>query len=80
MFAVSPGLASAWSGYTYSEGTHVDIVLANLVREGQVIDFYYYDSGEYRSAEVIDVDTSGFGADVGVYDIDSGEYRTFDMD
>ena len=36
--------------------------------------------GEYRSADVESVESSGSGAEVEVYDHESGEYRTFEME
>ena len=75
-----PTISLAWDGYDYETGNYIEIDKGNLVREGEEIEYYDYESGEYRSGEVQDIESSGSGAEVEVYDYDSGEYRTFDMD
>lgn len=72
--------AVAWDGQDVDSGTDVEIDSGNLVREGEDIEIYDHDAGEYRNVTVESVTTSGFGAEVEVYDADSGEYRTFEMD
>jgi hypothetical protein len=70
----------AWDGYDYESGSYVEIEKGNLVREGEEIEYYDYESGEYRTGDVESIESSGSGAEVEIYDHDSGEYRTFDMD
>jgi hypothetical protein len=70
----------AWDGYDYESGSYVEIEKGNLVREGEEIEYYDYDSGEYRTGDVENVESSGSGAEVEIYDNESGEYRIFDMD
>ncbi|WP_273994320.1 DUF5334 family protein [Vibrio parahaemolyticus] len=70
----------AWDGYDYESGNYVEIEDGNLVREGEEIEYYDYESGEYRYGDVESVESSGSGAEVEVYDHESGEYRTFEMD
>lgn len=77
---VIPITSFAWNGYDYESGNYVEIEEGNLVREGEEIEYYDYESGEYRYGEVQDIQSFGSGAEVEVYDYDSGEYRTFDMD
>ena len=72
--------ALAWDGYDYETGSYIEIDKGNLVREGEEIEYYDYDSGEYLNGEVQNIQSSGSGAEVEVYDYDSGEYRTFEMD
>lgn len=72
--------ALAWDGYDYESGSYVEIDKGNLVREGKEIEYYDYESGEYRFGNVESVQSSGSGAEVEVYDHESGEYRTFEMD
>ena len=79
-FLIFPDLAVAWDGYDYDSQSYIDIEKGNLVREGEEIEFYDYESGEYRTAEVEDVQGSGDGAEVEVYDYESGEYRSFEME
>lgn len=61
--------------YSFMQQRH-----GNLVREGEEIEYYDYESGEYRYGDVESVESSGSGAEVEVYDHESGEYRTFEMD
>jgi hypothetical protein len=75
-----PITSLAWDGYDYESGNYVEIEKGNLVREGEEIEYYDYQSGEYKYGEVQDIQSSGSGAEVEVYDYESGEYRTFDMD
>lgn len=75
-----PVISFAWDGYDYESGNHVEIDKGNLVREGEEIEYYDYDSGEYHYSKVQDVQSSGSGAEVEVYDYETGEYRTFEMD
>jgi predicted CopG family antitoxin len=70
----------AWDGYDYESGDYVEFEEGNLVREGEEVEYYDYDSGEYRYGDVESVESSGSGAEVEVYDYESGEYRTFEMD
>ena len=72
--------AMAWDGYDWDSGSFVEIESGNLVREGETIEIYDYNNGEYKDVEVESIDSSGFGTEVEVYDWDSGEYRTLDMD
>ena len=73
-------LSLAWDGYDSESGSYVEIEDGNLVREGEEIEIYDLETGEYKYVEVESVTTSGSGAEVEVYDWDSGEYRTLDME
>ena len=75
-----PATVLAWDGYDYESGNYVEIEEGNLVREGEEIEYYDYESGEYRYGDVESVESSGSGAEVEVYDHESGEYRSFEMD
>ncbi len=74
------GSLFAWDGYDYETGSYVEIEKDNLVREGEEIEFYDYESGDYRYGEVQSIDSYGSSVEVEVYDYETGEYRTFDMD
>ena len=71
-----PTQGYAWSGYNYDNGSHVDIEKGSLVREGNDIEIYDYNSGGYKTVEVESV-SSG---EVEYTDPDSGETVTIDMD
>ena len=66
----------AWSGYDYDKGEYIDIESGNLVRSGQEIEVYHWDSGDYTYEDVESV-SSGT---VETYDWNTGEYKTYDMD
>ena len=42
----------SWDGYDYDKGTHIEIGKGNLVRSGNDIEVYDYDSGEYRTFDM----------------------------
>ncbi|MGE7367913.1 DUF5334 family protein [Neorhizobium sp. NPDC001467] len=70
----------AWDGVDAESGANVEIGKGNLVREGETIEVYDYDAGEYRDMEVQSIDSSGSSVDLEVYDNESGETRTFNME
>lgn len=72
--------ALAWDGYDYDAGANVEIEQGNLVREGESIEYYDYNSGSYRTGDVESIERSGSSVEVEVYDDESGEYRTFEME
>lgn len=70
----------AWDGYDYESSTYVEIEKGNLVRVGEEIEYYDYESGEYRTGDVESIESSGSETEIEVYDYESDEYRTFEMD
>ncbi len=70
----------AWDGYDYDKGSYVEIEKGNLVRHGEEIEYYDYDSGEYKYGYVESIESYGSSVEVEIYDSDTGEYRTFEMD
>jgi hypothetical protein len=78
--AIFSSSASAWDGFDYEQGTHVEIGKGNLVRPGETVEIFDYSRGQYKEVEVQSIYGNGSGATVEVYDHDSDEYRTFDMD
>ena len=70
----------AWEGYDWETGNYIEIQEGNLVRSGEKIEIYDWDSGEYKNVEVQDVDSYGSTTEVEVYDYESGEYRTLEME
>ncbi len=72
--------AFSWNGYDYDKGSYIEIEKGNLVREGEEIEYYDYESGEYKYGEVESINSYGSSVEVEVYDSDTGEYRTFQMD
>ncbi len=75
-----PSLSSAWSGYDWNTGNHIEIESGNLVRLGQEIEVYDYATDDYIYVEVESIRSSGSGAVVEVYDYENGEYRIFEME
>ena len=79
-FSVFANSAAAWTGSDSETSGTIEIESGNLVRQGETIEFYDSDSGDYRSADVESINTYGGTTEVEVYDHDAGEYRTFEMD
>lgn len=75
-----PSTSNAWNGYDSEAGSNIEIESGNLVRQGETIDFYDHESGDYKSADVESITRFGSTVEVEVYDYDSGEYRTFEME
>lgn len=73
--------AYAWTGYDSDAGADIEIDAGTLVRQGETIDFYDHNSGDYKTGDVESINQAyGSGVEVEVYDHDSGEYRTFEME
>ena len=72
--------ASAWDGTDTDSGASVEIDSGNLVREGNEIEVYDHEAGEYRDVTVESIERSGSSVEVEVYDTEASEYRTFEME
>lgn len=71
--------AYAWDGYD-DNGHSIEIEQGNLVREGEDIEVYDYDDGEYKDITVESITSYGDSVEIEAYDNDSGEYVTYEMD
>lgn len=69
----------AWDGYD-NNGHSIEIEKGNLVREGEDIEIYDYDAGEYKDVTVENISSYGNTVEIEAYDYDSGEYVTYEMD
>ncbi len=67
----------AWDGYDYNTNSYIEIGSGNLVRAGNEIEIYDYNTLEYK---YVTVEGFGYGGELEVYDYVTGEYRTFDME
>ena len=72
--------ASAWEGYDWDKGNYVEITEGSDVSEGDIIEIYDYEYGDYRQVEVTDVTETSGGVEVEIYDRDLGEMRYLDME
>ena len=70
----------AWDGSDSESGASVEIGEGNLVREGETIEIYEYNTGEYKDVEVVSIEANGSTVDIEVYDSETGEYRTIEME
>ena len=70
----------SWEGYDYDTDSYVEIEKGNLVRSGEEVEVYDYDSGDYKDYEVESIIGNGSGAELELYDYETGEYRTLEMD
>ena len=60
--------------------TELMLKLIKAIWEGEDIEIYDYNAGEYRNVEVQNIDRYGGSTEVEVYDYETGEYRTLEMD
>lgn len=79
LLLLSP-MAMAWDGYDSDSGSDIEIGGGNLVREGESIEYYDSETGDYHTGSVESVDSTYGGVEVEVYDDETGEYRTFEME
>ena len=70
----------AWDGYDYETGQYVEVEDGNLVRPGEEIEIYDYQTGSYHDVEVQDINRTGSSVELEVYDYETGEYRYLEMD
>jgi len=71
--------AQAWSGYDFDKKTEIDIGQGNLVREGNVIQFYDTADDNFRTAKVVMMQSIANGTELTVLDLDSKKERVFVM-
>jgi hypothetical protein len=71
--------AFAWSGYDFENRTAIEIDSGNLVREGQVIQFYDLNADDFYSAQVIMMESAPGGVRITVDDLDNKKKRTLIM-
>ena len=76
----NPVLSSGWDGIDSEDGSDVEIESGNLVREGEDIEYYDWESGEYKDVEVESIERYGGTVEVEVYDYETGEYKTLEME
>jgi hypothetical protein len=69
----------AWTGYDYFSKTEIDIGVGNLVREGNLIQFYDSKDDNFRTAKVVSIQSVAGGTEVIVFDLDSKKERQFIM-
>ncbi len=72
--------AEAWNGFDYETKNNIDIGPGNLVREGQVIEFYDTQDDSYHGAQVILQQESASGTVLQIKDLDLKKERIFYMD
>jgi len=75
-----PMPAVAWDGTDTESGADVEIEGGELVRSGEDIEFYDYETGEYHQGTVEDIDRTGSGVELEIYDNTTGEYRVLEME
>ena len=78
-YILAMGSVFAWDGYN-DQGESVEIDSGNLVRPGNEIELYNYDTGEYSDVEVESINSYGTSVEIEVYDYSTGEYDTLEMD
>ena len=71
--------AGAWDG-TNRFGHSIEIESGNLVRGGNDIEIYNWDTGRYEDVEVESINRFGGSVEIEVYNWNTGEYDTLEMD
>ena len=71
--------AIAWSGIDYENQTSIDIDSGNLVREGNIIDFYQQKTSELLSGKVISINYFGNATELIIEDLNTAKKRTIMM-
>ncbi len=66
----------ALDGYNLETGEFINIDKNQLIRPGEEIEFFNYNTGEYEFKEVNDI----YDNTVEIFDVETGEYNFFDMD
>jgi len=69
----------AWSGYDYESKTEIDIGQGNLVREGNVIQFYDSKDDNFHTAKINFMQSSAGGVEINLVDLDTKKERNFVM-
>ena len=71
--------AQAGSGYDYETKTEIDIGQGNLVREGNLVEFYDSKDDNFHSAKINFMQSSAGGVEINVLDLDTKKERNFVM-
>jgi hypothetical protein len=79
IFSFKASHCLAWTGYDNLDGSEIEIGSGSLVREGEQIKFYDWQSQEDRSAEVIDVEYLFNRTRLEIYDYVTQKNRIFEM-
>lgn len=69
----------AWSGYDFDKKTEIDIPPGNLVREGYIIEFYDSADDNFRTAKILQMQSSGQSVELTILDLDAKKQRNFLM-
>lgn len=77
---IHSSIALAWNGYDYEKNVGIEINSGNLVRDGELIKFYDWGTGDYHNAEIKSVDDDFNSVKVEILDLDTKETRTFQME
>jgi len=78
-FCLHNTTAIAWSGIDYENQTSIDIDSGNLVREGNIIDFYQQKTSELLSGKVISINYFGNATELIIEELNTAKKRTIMM-
>ncbi|MFT5702978.1 MAG: hypothetical protein ACJAZX_000691 [Rickettsiales bacterium] len=76
---LTPVKSWSWTGYDRQNGSEIEISSGNLVRDGEQIRFYDWQSDEDRKAEVEDIQYFPNSVKLEIYDYSADKTRIFDM-
>ena len=72
-------IKNPWDGYDYDNKTSINIAEGNLVREGNVIQFYDSVSDNFHMAKIIFIQSASIGTEIELFDLDEKKTRVFIM-
>ncbi len=79
IFYLSNKPAFSWSGFDYDNQTSIEISSGNLVREGNIIDFYQQKTNELLSAKVLNIGYFGNATELTLQDLHTNQKRVVMM-
>jgi hypothetical protein len=80
MLVSAPPAWADWDGVDQDTGNSIAIEPGNLVRDGNDIEVYDYNTGQYRNLTVEDIERSGSDVEIDYYDNETGESGTLEME
>jgi hypothetical protein len=80
MLYISINNCFSWTGYDQNSNKIIEISSGNLVKEGEMIEFYDWKNKENRSGEVREIEYLFNSTRLGIYDVVDSEIYFFDMD
>ena len=79
IFFLNQSFLIAWDGYDFDNKTSIEIAPGNLVREGNIIQFYETKSDNFRTGKILFMQSVALGTEIELIDLVSKKNRVFIM-